>query len=526
MADFGRDEELDLEYGVRIRAVQVSGTAGEISRAPTAGSPVRDAAPGTLPEALDAAGQPAAAAEILGAAAERAGMRRELTLPLADLALPPRGVGRDRDGADTPHIELTVPAPAGDEGQVVLEIDDTGMARWHLPVTPTGGATGGAEGGVVGDRASPVQTFRIPVEELDIPGAPVTDRGVLGFGLRKVLHVIRFPVETLAAQAGEFAVAWWERRHRPYGLGLVTPATVRLPLDPSPVPAARLDELSDKPFLLLVPGTFSRGRTAFDGLAADPTGFAELYRRYDERVLMFNHPTLHVDPDANVAWFLDQLPDRVPLTFDVLCHSRGGLVGRQLSAKVLADRARRPAPVIRRLVHVATPNAGTVLASPGKWNTLLDVFTNLLALFPDSPGGVALEGVLEVVKQVATGVLGGLEGLAAMDPAGDYLRALNQGAGRHDGSVYAVASDFEPTGSASLAVRALNFMADPMFGSGNDLVVPTDGVYRAGGYTVDQHVVVPMASGISHGTYFADAGVRRILAEWLPGPEPFPSAQA
>lgn len=507
MADFQRDDELDLEYGVRLRAVQVAGTAGEVSRAPTAGTLVRDTEPGTLPEALNAAGQPAAAAAILGTAAEHVGMRRELTVPLADLA-PRPAASADRGAGDAPHIELTVPAPDDDEGQVVLEIDDTGTARWHLSVT--------AASGVGTDRAGPVQTFRLPVEALDIPGTPAAERGILGFGLRKVLHVVRFPVETLAARGGELAVGWWESRHRPYGLDLVTPETVRSPLSRDPVSPARLDQLADKPFLLFVHGTFSRGRSAFDGLAVDTTGFDELCRRYDGRVLVFDHPTLHVDPDANIVWLLDRLPDRIPLIFDVVCHSRGGLVARQLSSTVLADGARRPVPVVRTLVHVATPNAGTVLASPQRWGTLLDVFTNLLALFPDSPGGLALEGVLEVVKQVATGVFGGLDGLAAMDPAGGYLRGLNQAAVRGD-AVYAVTSNFEPGGSASLAVRALDLMADPVFGSDNDLVVPTDGVFRAGGYAASEPVVVPLASRISHSGYFADADVRRTIASWLPG---------
>lgn len=506
MPDFGFGDELDLPYEVRIRGVEVAGTAGEVELAPEAGAPVRGAAPGTLPEVLDASGQPSDAAARLGSVAELAGMRRELSLPLTDLA-PAPSTGGTRGPGEVPHVEVTVPAPGDDEGQVVLEVDDTGTVRWHLSDTAVEGS--GA------DRSGPTQTFRVPVAELDLPDtAADPDRGIVGFGLRKILHVLRFPVEAAAARAGELAVGWWERRHRPYGLDLVTAGTLRDPLGPAGVTRERLAALADRPFLLLVHGTFSRARSAYDGLAADTAFFAEMTRRYPDRILAFDHPTLHVDPDANVAWLRDRLPD-VPLTFDVVCHSRGGLVGRRL-----ADGPRHaggPAPHVRTLVHVATPNAGTVLASRKRWGNLLDVFTNLLSLLPDSPGGIGLEGVIEVVKQVATGVVGGLDGLGAMDPQGAWLGRLPGGA-RSGTTVRAITSDWTPDHGAPLAVRALNRLVDPFFGSGNDAVVPTDGVARgAGGYTVADPFVVPTTGAVIHTRYFHDPDVRRTLAAWLPG---------
>jgi hypothetical protein len=185
-------------------------------------------------------------------------------------------------------------------------------------------------------------------------------------------------------------------------------------------------------------------------------------------------------------------------------------------AEALARVTGRPAPVVRRLVHVATPNAGTVLASKDRLESLLDVFTNLFSLLPDETVSVAVEGVLEVVKQVATGVLGGLDGLAAMDPQDASLRHLNDATPSPGVNVYAVTSDFEPA-QASLAVKALDLVVDPLFGAANDLVVPTQGVYRAGSYVVDEPFLVPAASAVSHTRFFRDAEVRRRLAAWLPG---------
>jgi hypothetical protein len=507
MPDFQPDDVHDLEYGVSFRSVGVAGYAGEVRRSPTAGQPVRDAEPGALPEVLAGDGVPDAAAVILGAAAEDAGMRRELSVPVDQLASSARPTGGTRSDPDTPHLEVQVEAPGRDEGQVLLEVDESGVVRWHLSETA---ATGQGT-----DRAGPVQTFRVPIEQVEIGGGGQT-RGALGFGFRKVLHLIRFPVEWAAGRAGELAVGAWERRRRPYGLALTTPDTFANPIDGDGVATGRLADRADGPFLLLVHGTFSRGRSAFGGLAKDPDLLAELHRRYDGRVLVLDHPTLHTDPRANVRWLLDRLPPDRPVTLDVVAHSRGGLVARELGQDTLARAAGRPPPVIRTIVHVATPNAGTVLASRDRLESLLDTFTNLLSLFPEELFSTAIEGVLEVVKQVATGVLGGLDGLAAMDPDGPSLRDLNRVAAHSATAARAITSDFEPE-QAPLAVRALDLVTDPLFGAANDLVVPTEGVYRAGAYSVDDPFVVPVRSAVSHTAFFRDAEVRRQLATWLPG---------
>jgi hypothetical protein len=507
MPDFQPDEIHDLEYGVRLRSVGISGRADEVHPGPAAGQPVRDAEPGAWPDALADEGMPDDAAAILGAAADDAELRRELSLPVDDLissAAPGAGTRADEQ---RPHLEVTVDAPDEGEGQVLLEVDGSGVVRWHVSeVAGTGLGT---------DRAGAVQTFRVPVEQIDVSAEP-GERGVLGFGVRKVLHLVRFPVQSAAALAGGLAVGWWERRQRPYGLGLPTPDTFAEPINGDGVATGRLAELADKPFLLLVHGTFSRGRSAFHGLGQDTALLGELYRRYEGRVLLFDHPTLYVDPEANVRWFLKRLPDDRPLTFDVVTHSRGGLVARQFLTEPLARAVGRPAPVIRTLVHVATPNAGTTLASADRLGSLLDAFTNLLSLLPDETVLVAIQGVLEVVKQIATGVVGGLDGLTAMNPGGAWLRALNEMPAPRGTAVHAITSNFEP-GNSSLAVKALDLLVDRLFGAANDLVVPTEGVYRAGAYVVTDPFMVPRANAVAHTTFFRDAEVRNQLSKWLGG---------
>jgi hypothetical protein len=305
MPDFEREDVLDLEYGVVVRSVGVDGHAGEVRRGPAAGSPVRDAQPGAMDEVLADDGVPEDAATVLGTAIEDAGMRRELSIPFDDLISPARPGTGTRGDDETPRLEVRVPAPEEDEGQLLLEVDAIGVVRWHVSDTA---ATGGGA-----DRAGPIQVFRIPIEQTEIP-SDTSDRGFVGYGVRKVLHVIRFPVERAAGRLGETAVGWWERRRRPYRLGLATPRTFARAIDGAGAPAARLASLADKPFLLFVHGTFSRGRSAFGGIAADTELLVELDRRYEGRVLVFDHPTLHVSPEANVRWLLERLPEDRPMT--------------------------------------------------------------------------------------------------------------------------------------------------------------------------------------------------------------------
>ena len=519
MPELERDNILELAYGVRLRSSGVAVTVGDVQLAPSAGPPVREVAAGSLTTALAESDDAGAG---LGAAVEAAGMRQVLSVPLDNMAVAPASAGG-------PFVEMSVQAPDPDEGQVVMAVDlTTSLVRWHVDVAAAATAAGvsgeaAPERDLVADagpavRAGREQTFRIPVDQvaLGAPGAP-QQRGFLGLGIRMVLHLIRFPIEAAAAAAGEVAVGWWENRNRPHGLGLVTPDTIGQPISAAGVGTDRLAQLSDKPFLVLVHGTFSTVRGGFDGLTSATSGldFAELYRRYDGRVLGFDHPTLHVDPATNADWFLKRLPTDRPLTLDLLTHSRGGLVARRIADQKLATAAGRPAPQIRTLVHVGTPNAGTVLASPARWTTLIDVFSNLFALLPDEPASATIQAVIELVKQVSTGVFTGLAGLTAMDPKNPALASANgPGVAARAGAVRAVAADFTPLPGA-LRQAALNALVDRFFGSGNDLVVPTEGVFAAGAYRIGDPYVVPASAGVSHTTFFRDPGVRAKLGEWL-----------
>jgi hypothetical protein len=493
------DETLDLP-GARIRSIGVSAQVDSL----LAGEPgdVRADAP----ELADYGVPEDGAALLAGALAEQ-GLLPVLVVPVDDLA-PQPGTGENRGPDEEPSLELTVAAPAEGEAQVVLEVDATGVVSWHFPVP--------AERLAPGDRAGLDQVFRIPIRQVDVATSPEeTDRGLFGFGVRKLLQVLRYPVQWASGVAGRLLVGAWESRHRRYGLRMLDGAVSAEGVG-SPLTADQVAAIDGRPTLVLVHGTFSTSRAGFGRLLADAALVTELRDRYGSRVLLFDHPSVHVNPAANARWLLEQFPPQTELVLDVVAHSRGGLVARALNMpRVAQDAGRRP-PTVRTTIHVATPNAGTVLASPDRWGTLLDTMTNLATLLPDDFASAPLTAVIETVKQVGTGVLDGLDGLVAMSPGSDFLTGLGSATGTAAGTSFAIASDFEPE-SASLPVRALDALVDPFFGEGNDLVVPTMSVSRAAGLTVDDAVTVPRTPAIAHTSYFGNRTVRERIVSWLSG---------
>jgi hypothetical protein len=104
--------------------------------------------------------------------------------------------------------------------------------------------------------------------------------------------------------------------------------------------------------LLLLHGTFSHAASAFANLAGG-TFFERVRPLYGERIYAYNHFSVSRTPDDNAERLLRGLPPGAH-SFDVITHSRGGLVLRSLVEHrrvhgVLADRFRlgrrsRPRP--------------------------------------------------------------------------------------------------------------------------------------------------------------------------------------
>jgi hypothetical protein len=189
--------------------------------------------------------------------------------------------------------------------------------------------------------------------------------------------------------------------------------------------------------LLFVHGAFDSTIGAFGSLARGPgKDFLERAIADYDAVIGFDHRTLSVDPLANARELLARLSvSRADgAVVDVICHSRGGIVTRSLVERLLPASSWRGS--VDRIVFVGVPNGGTNLAVPDRWSKLVDVYTSLL--LASSPLGdsfltrtiaaSAIKGVGALVKYLTAYAVddGGVPGLAAMEPDGDFIVDLNR----------------------------------------------------------------------------------------------------
>lgn len=468
------------------------GLAGEVEVHPAASSGMRSAEEATR-ALLDAL--------------ERADVGEQLTVEIKDGA-EYDSAGGTRGGGGGSEIVVDVPGPGTGNGQFLLYAAEDGSLSWHLPDIPPE---------EVPSRGGLMRTYRIPREVVSPEGGGTGQRGILGAVGKKLLKVLVFPlVDPVLGKVGNHFAARYEQKHARAGLRPFGVHDYRLRDVPDLQPE-RWTELAAGVSLLMVHGTFSSTDSAF-GQLTRPT-IETLESRYGGRLLALDHHTISVTPSANIEWLAQHLPPTGQVTLDVVTHSRGGLVGRALAERAddlgIGDRLR-----VRNLVMVAPPNAGTALADKEHLSALLDRLTNIAQLLPDNGFLDALDLIVSVVKQVAVGAFGGMEGLMSMNPSGQGLAAFNDSPG--SGATYRViASNFEPAPGSPLARIARDAATDFVFGrTTNDLVVPTDGAWslpNTAGFPVADPFVLGAELGVDHSSFFGREDVEAKLLEWLPG---------
>lgn len=402
---------------------------------------------------------------------------------------------RTRQGEEA--ISLDMNDLGDDVEQVVLSVTESGVATWHFaePDAPAGKKR---------------FVIRSP-EPLSVSGADAETRGLLNVAVRVLKTFIYKVADPVIGAISESAARSWEAKKRPYGVRSFTPADYR-ELG-SPLASDDLRAMGEGRALLFVHGTFSRAHTGFGGLPQH--ALATLHERYAGRVFAFDHYTLSDDPVANVREFLDRVPDDVSLDVDVVTHSRGGLVARTLVGEH-PDLAMDPQRLrVGRVVFAGTPNRGTVLCDPQRIPDLLDRYTTALNVLPMGPIGDVLDAIVTVVKIVGHGVLTGLDGLAAMDPGGEFLRRLAAGSPGTT-QYFGLAANYEPT-DPGIAAFLKDEGMDRIFGGvANDLVVPTDGVAPSDEPVAGIHRF-SSAEAIHHSGYFSAPKTEALLLEWLGG---------
>lgn len=433
--------------------------------------------------------------------------------PVPGAAAPPL-----RSAHGEPGLELEVPDPGPEYGQLVLSIDDSGGIRWHLP-EPADASLAAASGT---RGAGAVRRFRIPAALPPPPAGAIglQQRSLIGAIGKRVLKVLVYPFsDALLGYAVDSFARHWEAQKRPHRLRRFSPADYTTGAAPGLAPAELAGMSAAGPVLLFVHGTFSTAHGAFGDLPLP--ALTQLDERYGGRVIAFDHPTLADDPKANVQWLLQQVP--AGMQADIVCHSRGGLVSRLLVERP-ASFGLPVTPIhVRRVVLAGVPNAGTALADKDHMVDMIDRLTTVLTLFPSGPAAETLEAVITAVKMLGRGVLTGLDGLVAMQPKGGFVRDLNIPGSAAGADYYAIASDYEPTdrGLRALVSGAADNLLDFVFeNSSNDLVVPTDGVHARNGHAsfpiAGQRVhLLARSEGAMHTGLFAQASVQAKLLEWL-----------
>ena len=226
--------------------------------------------------------------------------------------------------------------------------------------------------------------------------------------------------------------------------------------------------------LLLIHGTFSNAAAAYGDLATSDF-FDRLTDTYGDRIFAFDHFSVSRTPAENARMLLETLPDRTT-TFDVVAHSRGGLVLRHLVERsdLFGQLSRRFK--LGRAVLVASPNDGTPLATPERWDETVGWLANVLELFPVNPFTTGAAFVANGLVWLANHLTGDLPGLHAMDCSGEPMVTLQRPPGPPADAYSALVSNYHPTGA--VLQRLLDVGIDQFFASANDLVVPSEGGWR------------------------------------------------
>ena len=444
-----------------------------------------------------------------------ADVEEQLTIALDEVEY----VDTDHDdrlrGQDGDYLELRVPGPpAPNVGQIVLDIGVDGLWQWH--VTPPDESDGGT--GRAGGAPRTYLLFADTGSATQAVSAAGSDRGLLGTLGKRVIKVLLFRVlEEGGRIVGSAIARRYEDAHRPHRLRSVTTKTLgQGPLNAADVGKDPLtltdvqvrDVLTGGPTLLLIHGTASRTDSCFRRM---PMQVADaLFDHYDGRVIAFDHPTISYDPVANVRWLADHLPQDLNPVIDVLSHSRGGLLTRLLFER---NDLGLTSAWFRKAVLVACPNEGTVLASSEKLGSLINTLTNVVGFVGVDPVLDVLEIVLEVVKHLAVGAFGGLEGLAAMDPSMAWITRELPRPTAHLPHYAAIGANFEPAPGSALRRLIRDAAADALFGIANDLVVPTAGTNV--GHAIVKSLELPSASAVDHSAYWTNAEATDHVINWL-----------
>jgi hypothetical protein len=250
-----------------------------------------------------------------------------------------------------------------------------------------------------------------------------------------------------------------------------------------------LTTMSGSRVLLFVHGIFSSVEGAFDSLLeGNPSVMDKLFAAYGNRVIGWDHRTVAKTPLENAKDILSKLPDH--MCVDIVCHSRGAAVTRaMLEHPDMIDIGKAKYISVGEVIFVAGANQGTPLASRGRWDELINVFTGILSV-TGVTASVHAKVIVGLVKVMAHGIID-LPSLAALSPDSEFYRILNDKYSTTVTEYCYMRANFDAP--SNLGLRALNLLADSFFQQPNDLVIPF-----VGAGTFDNHITFNIEDGVSY----------------------------
>lgn len=306
----------------------------------------------------------------------------------------------------------------------------------------------------------------------------------------------------------------------------------------------------DKPFLVLIHGTFSSTQGSFADLAGPPYPgmpdegvragddlWTALEKAFPGGILALEHKSVTVDPITNALDLVTALPKGARVT--LLSHSRGGLVAElvarasrlrkagegafdETDRKILTSANRDTKALdkltsliatrdlrVERLIRVAGPLRGTPLASE-RLDRVLSIALNTFELLPPLKASVAYSllksFLLAFVKTKANPEE--LPGLEAMMPTSPLVKMVNRIDVRFGGDLHVIAGDNDGSG---LLQRLRNLAVDLFFQDDNDFVVNFASMNRGSAARKAPTVTPVVSANITHFNYFRTEMVRSAI---------------
>ena len=420
-----------------------------------------------------------------------------------EAVLEPGPTTRGRAGPEV--IDLTCDVRPGHAAILAMRLP-SGALTFHRPVQTTSQAA-------LGPSAA---RFQVRVKRSATRG--IIDQAVKAI----VIEIVKISADkivslTLPKLAEAYEKAAWKKLGLKEGWLRVTKETLA---------AGALDAgkpVSPERSLIFIHGTFTNAAAAYRALAGSAF-FDRVAGTYGDRMFAFDHFTVSRTPEQNARMMLDGLPEQTT-TFDVVTHSRGGLVLRNLVERSTHFGARARRFKLGRAVLVASPNEGTPLATPRRWDETVGWIANLLEILPDNPFTTGASFVANGLVWLANHVSGDLPGLHSMDGDGELIAAIQMPPGPPADAYSALVANYHPTGES--LQRLIDAGIDQFFGTANDLVVPSEGGWRVD-HSPAGHVPASRigcfgpggnlpADSVTHNSFFSEPAAVEFLVNGLLG---------